>query len=136
MLRERQSESAEYGELSAPIGREPTAHRLRRLLERAVVAAAIDELVQLDIVRGIALAVAAAHDLAGRHVTRLERAALDGAHACRRIAGAQALEVRHQLEGLGEMVIVRPGDDHAATRPQLREPDGGELPQRLAHRRA
>ncbi len=136
VLGERQGEAAEHRELAAPVRREPPAQGLRRLLERAVVAEAVDELVEFGVVRGIALAVAAAHEFPRRHVARFERAPLRAAHARRRIARAQALEIRHQLEGLLQLIVVRPRHDDAAMRAQLGKADGDKLTERFAHRRA
>ncbi len=59
MLGEGKGQPSQHGELPAPVRRKTAADRLRRLLERAVVAEAIDHLVELGVVARIALGIAA-----------------------------------------------------------------------------
>ncbi len=69
-------------------------------------------------------------------MARFELPPLGRADPCRRVARAQAFEIGHEFESLGEMVAIWLGDEHAAMRAQLGKSDRCQPAQRFANRRA
>ena len=110
--------------------------RQRHLGQIGVVRAGIDRAVKrlVDLVE--ALRIADADQRAHLLVHQLERAALGAGHALGGKARAQRLELRHRLEHAGQPLLARPRHHRRAMGARLDQARGGELPDRLAHRRA
>ena len=124
------------GELGAPERRDALPDADRRRQQELVVGAAIDHVVKLEIDRPVALGVVAANGIERAAVNELEVDPLGRRHALRRQPRARRLELAHDLEHLGQRRFRRQRHDHAAARPHLHQAGRGQLPQRLAHRRA
>ncbi len=122
-------------QLQAAVGLEPVVQLARLLGQEAVVAGLVDHVVEalVGVVVGVGVPAPA---LARAGLVRLDQgAALALGDPPRCQPAAHALERRHRLDPLDDLLEAQRGDERAPALPQRDQPGRRELHQRLADRR-
>ena len=136
MLHMRIGEAAERAKLRPAERLHPHPGRQRDFRQIGVVGAGIDRAVEAFVDLVEALRIADVDECAHFLVHGFQRAPLRAGHALGGKAGAQRLKLGHGFEHAGELFLARPRHHRATVGADLDQAAGGELADRLAHRRA